>query len=34
MIAAIARVYGAAVATRNVADFAICGVEVLDPWHA
>ena len=31
-IAAIARSRGAAVATRNVADFADCGVSVLDPW--
>ena len=31
-IAAIARCSGAAVATRNVADFEGCGVEVLDPW--
>ncbi len=31
-IAAIARCYGAAVATRNVVDFEGCGVEVLNPW--
>lgn len=33
-IAAIARSRGAAVATRNVADFADCGIEVIDPWAA
>ena len=33
-IAAIARCYGAAVATRNVVDFEGCGVEVLNPWDA
>jgi hypothetical protein len=32
-IAAIARAAGAAVATRNTADFAGCGVELVDPWH-
>ena len=31
-IAAIARACGAAVATRNVDDFAGCGVAVVDPW--
>lgn len=31
-IAAIARSRGAGVATRNVADFADCGVAVVDPW--
>ncbi|MCC6662589.1 MAG: type II toxin-antitoxin system VapC family toxin [Polyangiaceae bacterium] len=31
-IAAIARAASAAVATRNVADFDGCGVEVVDPW--
>ncbi len=31
-IAAIARSRGAAVATRNVGDFADCGITVLDPW--
>ena len=31
-IAAIARSRGAGVATRNVADFDGCGVEILDPW--
>ncbi|MGV8840337.1 MAG: PIN domain-containing protein [Bauldia sp.] len=33
-IAAIARVAGMAVATRNVTDFQECGVEVVDPWTA
>jgi len=33
-IAAICRHYGAALATRNVRDFAATGVEVLDPWTA
>jgi predicted nucleic acid-binding protein len=31
-IAAIARAAGASLATRNVADFDGCGIEVLDPW--
>jgi predicted nucleic acid-binding protein len=31
-IAAIARTVGAVIATRNVADFADCGVEVVKPW--
>jgi toxin FitB len=31
-IAAIARANGAKVATRNVADFRGCGVELIDPW--
>lgn len=31
-IAAIARSRGARVATRNVNDFADCGVTVVDPW--
>jgi toxin FitB len=33
MIAAIARVHGAAVATRNSTDFSGCEVELLDPWR-
>ena len=32
-IAAVARSRGASLATRNVADFEGCGVEVVDPWH-
>lgn len=32
MIAAIARVHGATVATRNIADFAGCGVVLVNPW--
>jgi toxin FitB len=31
-IAAIARVYGASVATRNVKDFDGCGIDVVNPW--
>ena len=31
-IAAIARVHGAAVATRNLSDFEHCGVRLIDPW--
>lgn len=31
-IAAIARSRGAALATRNVGDFAGCGLTVIDPW--
>ena len=33
-IAAICRSHGAAVATRNVNDFAGVGVEILNPWTA
>ena len=33
-IAAITRATGAAVATRNVADYAGCGVKVINPWDA
>jgi len=32
-IAAIAQVRGAKLATRNVADFADCGLDVVDPWN-
>jgi toxin FitB len=32
-IAAIAQVRGAKLATRNVADFEDCGLDVLDPWN-
>lgn len=31
-IAAIARAHGATVATRNVEDFADCGVRIVSPW--
>ena len=31
-VAAIARCYGAAVATRNVGDFNDCGIELINPW--
>ena len=34
MIAGIARSRGAALATRNVRDFADCGVEVINPWSS
>lgn len=34
MIAAIAQTQGAAIATRNVADFQGCGVVIVDPWVA
>jgi toxin FitB len=33
MIAAIARARGIGVVTRNVADFAGCGITVIDPWQ-
>ena len=33
-IAAIARSAGAAIATRNVADYEGCGVKVINPWDA
>jgi hypothetical protein len=32
MIAATARAYGVAVATRNAGDFAGCDVRVVNPW--
>ena len=32
MIAAVARVHGLVVVTRNVRDFEGLGVEVVDPW--
>lgn len=32
MIAAITRSRGATLATRNVRDFAHCGIEIIDPW--
>jgi predicted nucleic acid-binding protein len=32
MIAAIARVHGASVVTRNVADFEGCGAAIVNPW--
>ena len=32
-IAAIARSRGAALATRNVADFDGCGIEIVNPWR-
>lgn len=33
-IAAIAHSRGAMLATRNVADFEGCGVELVDPWQS
>jgi predicted nucleic acid-binding protein len=33
-IAAIVRSRGGSLATRNIADFVACGIEVLDPWSA
>ena len=33
-IAAIARSHDMAVATRNIADFTDCGVELINPWSA
>lgn len=32
-IAATARAFGAAMATRNVGDFEGCGIDVIDPWN-
>jgi predicted nucleic acid-binding protein len=32
-IAAIAASHGFAVATRNVADFEHCGIEIFNPWE-
>jgi len=32
-VAAIARVHGAVVATRNTGDFVGCGITVIDPWQ-
>ena len=34
LIAAIAQSRGAALASRNVADFEGCGVEIINPWSA
>ena len=31
-IAAIARVHGAVLATRNASDFRDCGLQLIDPW--
>ena len=33
LIAAIAKSRGAIVATRNIADFVDCGIELLNPWE-
>jgi predicted nucleic acid-binding protein len=32
MIAAIARIHDAALATRNSGDFAVAGIDVINPW--
>jgi hypothetical protein len=32
MIAATARAYGAVLVTRNVADFADSGADIVNPW--
>jgi len=34
MIAAIGRIVGAAIVTRNQRGFAGCGVPLVDPWAA
>lgn len=34
MIAAVARSRGARLATRNIKDFAGCGIDLIDPWRA
>jgi len=34
LIAAICRAHGAALATRNVRDFAETGIDIVDPWDA
>ncbi|MDQ1120583.1 MULTISPECIES: type II toxin-antitoxin system VapC family toxin [Pseudoxanthomonas] len=33
MIAGIVQAHGATLATRNVRDFADCGIALVDPWH-
>lgn len=33
MIAGIVRSHGTTLATRNVRDFADCGITLVDPWH-
>lgn len=32
-IAAITRLRGAKLATRNAADFKDCGIDLIDPWN-
>jgi hypothetical protein len=34
MIAAIARVHGVPVATRDIGGFEGCGLILINPWHA
>ena len=33
MIAAVARLNGGRLATRNVRDFATCGLDLINPWQ-
>jgi predicted nucleic acid-binding protein len=33
MIAAIARLHGATIATRNTSDFGNCGIDLINPWE-
>jgi predicted nucleic acid-binding protein len=33
MIAAIARLHGATIATRNTSDFDNCGIDLINPWE-
>ena len=33
LIAGIVRAHGAALATRNLRDFAGCGIDLIDPWQ-
>ena len=34
MIASIAHIHGATIATRNLSDFEGCGLDLVDPWTA
>jgi toxin FitB len=34
MIAAVARLHGAKLVTRNVADFDLCGIDLINPWKS
>jgi hypothetical protein len=34
MIAAIARLHGSKLATRNVSDFDDCGIDLINPWES
>ena len=33
LIAATAKIHGLTLATRNVADFSVCGVDLVNPWE-